>query len=382
MTTYGFTFEKVEAGKPRVDYVLIATILVLTGVGLGTLFSASYFRATILFSDPYHFVQRQVLWTVLGLVCALVVSRIPLQWVANSVPAVVVVSLVLMMLTFVPGIGVRVYGARRWIYVFGSSFQPSEAAKPAIVMYLAYLLSKKQDQLDDPVNSILPPVIVVGVFAGLIHMQNDFSTAFFVVFVSLAVFFIANVRLRYFIALGTMVIPLGIILLLTREHRVNRLLAFLVPDLDPAGSGYQVIASRAALSNGGFWGSGIGLSTRKFGSLPEAHSDFVFAILGEELGFVGVVLVIAIFLAFAYRGYLIAYRARDTFSSLLAFGLTSSILFQALMNLAVVAGLVPATGVPLPFFSSGGSSMLSTLVMCGLLVNVSRASTIEGGDHG
>jgi cell division protein FtsW len=169
-----------------------------------------------------------------------------------------------------------------------------------------------------------------------------------------------------------MAIPLATILLLSREHRVNRILAYLDPAHDPSDTGYQILASRTALVQGGFWGRGIGQGTRKFGALPEAHSDFVFASIGEELGFIGVAVVLILFLAFAYRGFSIAWSTDDTFEALLAFGLTAVILFQALLNMAVVSGLVPATGIPLPFFSQGGSSVFVTLVMCGLLLGLSR----------
>jgi cell division protein FtsW len=362
------------------DSVLMAVLVLLVAVGVSMLFSSSYFRADSLFGDPLYFFRKQSLWVLLGAAAAVLAARINLAFVQKQMPLILGVTLVLMLLTFVPGIGTEFLGARRWIFLFGYSFQPSELAKLTVVLYLAFILSKKQDQMDDPVNALLPPIIVVAVFATLIYVQNDFSTAFFVVAVALAMFFVANVPVRYFIGLGVMTLPLGLILLLSREHRVKRLLSFLEPGWDPAGTGYQVLASKTALRGGGLWGEGIGQSAQKIGQLPEAHSDFVFAVVAEEIGFVGVLLILILFSMFAYRGYLIAYEAPDRFASLLAFGLTSTIFLQALLNLAVVAGLVPATGVPLPFFSSGGSSAFMTLVMCGLLLNVSRYADGAGGD--
>ena len=219
---------------------------------------------------------------------------------------------------------------------------------------------------------LLPPLIVVGLFAVTIYLQNDFSTAMFAVFIALTMFFIADVPFRHFIGLALLTLPLGIILLLSREHRVNRILTFLFPNVDPSGAGYQTLSARAALERGGLWGVGIGRSIRKLGRLPEAHSDFVLAIVGEEIGFVGVFFVMLLFVAFACCGFAIAARARDRFISYMAFGLTASIFFQALFNMAVVSGLVPATGIPLPFFSTGGSSILMTMIMCGMLICVSR----------
>lgn len=362
-----------RTGNQRsMDPVLLAVLVLLVTVGVSMLFSASYFRASNLFGDPLYFFRRQVLWVLLGTAGAVVASRISLGLLQRHMRLILGVTLLLMLLTFVPGIGTEFLGARRWIFVFGYSVQPSELAKLTVVLYLAYILSRKQDRMDDAVNALLPPLIVVGVVALLIYLQNDFSTAFFIVFVALAVFFVADMPLRYFTGLAVMTFPLGLILLLSREHRVNRIISFIEPEWDPAGTGYQVATSMAALRAGGLWGEGIGRSAEKIGRLPEAHSDFVFAVVAEEIGFVGMLLIFALFCVFAYRGYLIAYLATDRFVSLSAFGITSVVMLQALLNFAVVSGLVPATGVPLPFFSSGGSSVFMTLVNSGLLLNLSR----------
>ena len=374
-----FTAERVE--KKQFDLVFLTVLLMLVGIGTTMLFSSSYFRAENLFADPLHFLRRQSAWVALGAIAALAAARVSLDRLQQWIPSLLLVTLALMILTFIPGIGVRFLGARRWIFVMGYSFQPSELVKLTLVIYLAYILSRKHDQIDDPVNALLPPVIVVAVFVTLIYLQNDFSSAGFVIVVAMAMFFIAGVPIRYFLSLGAMITPLSLLLLLTREHRVNRVLAFIDPARDPAGAGYQVLTARAALEHGGVWGVGVGASVRKLGRLPEAHSDFVFAVIAEELGFIGVAAIVALFALLAFRGYRVAYRCGDRFHSFLAFGLTSSILVQALLNMAVVSGLVPATGVPLPFFSSGGSSVFVTLVMCGLLLNVSRR-TDQGETHG
>lgn len=365
-----FSAERVQRTSP--DFVLIGVLILLIGLGLSMLYSASYYRAEVLYGEPEQFFRRQVMWIGLGAVAAVIAMQVPISLVRRGIPALLLVAFVLMILSFVPGVGAQYLGARRWIFLFGYSFQPSELVKLALVLYLAFILEKKQDRMDDPVNALLPPLIVVVLFASLIYLQNDFSTALFVSFVSLVMFFVARVRIRYFISLGVMAIPLATILLLSREHRVNRILAYLDPAHDPSDTGYQILASRTALVQGGFWGRGIGQGTRKFGALPEAHSDFVFASIGEELGFIGVAVVLILFLAFAYRGFSIAWSTDDTFEALLAFGLTAVILLQALLNMAVVSGLVPATGIPLPFFSQGGSSVFVTLVMCGLLLGLSR----------
>ncbi len=361
--------EKIE--KQPMDLMLVLDIVLLLGIGLVVLFSASSYHSKVAYGDPYYYLKRQMVWALIGILLGVVASVTPLELIKRSTPLVVFISFFLMLLTFIPGISRPILGARRWIFVGGLSFQPSELVKFAVVLYLAYIFDKK-DNLEDPVNSILPPVIIVGIFLTLIYLQNDFSTAFFTLFVAASVFFIARIRLIYFFLFGILVVPLGGLLLFTKAHRVKRLIAFLNPLSDPTGAGYQVIAARSALINGGFWGKGLGLGVKKMGGLPEAHSDFIFAVVGEEMGFLGALLVIALFIVFVWRGYAIALRCGDKFSYYLSFGISSLIVFQAILNMSVVSGLVPSTGVTLPFFSAGGSSLLVTLLMTGILVNISK----------
>lgn len=369
----------IERVPPRhSDRVLLLVLALMVGGGLAVLFSSSYYWAEQLYNDPFRLVRRQGIWVVLGITLGLLSSRVSLERLRATVPVMLIGAFGLMILTYVPGLGEEYLGARRWILLFGYSFQPSELVKLMLILYLAHILSKKQGVLDDTFNTVLPPLVVVSVFGTLIYLQNDFSTAIFVVAVCLLMFFVARVRLRFFLSLGIVAAPLTTILVLTSENRAWRILAFLDPEIDRFGAGYQVLAARSALENGGIWGRGVGQSLQKYGALPEPHSDFVFAILGEETGFIGILVVLGLFLLFAYRGFRLAFLSTDCFRSTLAFGLTASILFQALLNMAVVSGLVPATGVPLPLFSAGGSSALVTLLMCGLLINISRAEAANG----
>ncbi len=372
--------EKVERAPG--DFTLVLSIILLLGVGLSVLFSASYYHAETTFGSPYFFLRRQVLRVIIGGVLAYLASRLPTESLRRYTPLLLFGSLVLMVLTFVPGIGTQVQGSRRWLFAFGLSFEPSEAVKFAVVLYLANLFSKKKDKLNDPLNTLLPPLIVVVVFVSLIYLQNDFSTSFFLLFVSFLMFYIAGIRLIYFLLLAGLAVPLGFLLLFTKEHRVRRLIAFIDPAIDPSGSGYQIITARSALVDGGFLGKGLGKSVAKLGRLPEAHSDFIFAVVGEEIGLVGVVFVIVVFAVFAWRGYLISHRCEDSYRYYLAFGITTLVFFQSVLNMAVVAGIVPATGLPLPFFSSGGSSIVMTLFMCGILVRLStEASGLRRPPH-
>lgn len=377
MAGRAFFADQIDSQDHRLDPVFIALVVALIIFGLGMLWSASWFRAQQLYGEPLRFVLRHALWIVTGIVVMAISAVVPLSWIRRLLPLIVLASVVVSLLTFVPGISARYMGARRWIIIFNVSFQPSEVLKATMVIYLAHILARREGEFEEPLQSLIPPTIIVGVFAGIVLLQNDFSTAVFIGLVAAAMFYAAGVPNRYFAGLFALAVPLTLISLFTREHRVRRIIAFLNPGYDPSGSGYQILAARRALQNGGFWGAGIGQSTRKFGGLPEAQSDFLFAVAAEELGLVGVITVVGLFLLLFGRGLYLARRQDDWFRSLLIFGLSTSIFLQALLNIAVVAGAVPATGIPLPFFSAGGSSLVITFAMCGLILNASGGERQE-----
>ncbi len=377
MAGRAFFADQIDSQDHRLDPVFIALVVALIIFGLGMLWSASWFRAQQLYGEPLRFVLRHALWIVTGIVVMAISAVVPLSWIRRLLPLIVLASVVVSLLTFVPGISARYMGARRWIIIFNVSFQPSEVLKATMVIYLAHILARREGEFEEPLQSLIPPTIIVGAFAGIVLLQNDFSTAVFIGLVAAAMFYAAGVPNRYFAGLFALAVPLTLISLFTREHRVRRIIAFLNPGYDPSGSGYQILAARRALENGGFWGAGIGQSTRKFGGLPEAQSDFLFAVAAEELGLVGVITVVGLFLLLFGRGLYLARRQDDWFRSLLIFGLSTSIFLQALLNIAVVAGAVPATGIPLPFFSAGGSSLVITFAMCGLILNASGGERQE-----
>lgn len=377
MAGRAFFADQIDSQDHRLDPVFIALVVALIILGLGMLWSASWFRAQQLYGEPLRFVLRHALWMATGIVVMAISAVVPLSWIRRLLPLIVLSSVVVSLLTFVPGISARYMGARRWIIIFNVSFQPSEILKATMVIYLAHILARREGEFEEPLQSLIPPTIIVAVFAGIVLLQNDFSTAVFIGLVAAAMFYAAGVPNRYFAGLFALAVPLTLISLFTREHRVRRIIAFLNPGYDPSGSGYQILAARRALENGGFWGAGIGQSTRKFGGLPEAQSDFLFAVAAEELGFVGVMIVVGLFLLLFGRGLYLARRQDDWFRSLLIFGLSTSIFLQALLNIAVVAGAVPATGIPLPFFSAGGSSLVITFAMCGLILNASGGERQE-----
>ncbi len=378
MAKRGFFAEQIERNSARFDPLLIGLLSVLVIVGLGMLWSASWFRAEQLYGDPTRFVMRQAMWTTVGMAVLLAAAVFPLDIVRKYLPLVVLTTTIILLLTFVPGVSARYMGARRWIILFNVSFQPSELVKVTMVLYLAHIFARREGDFSQPVQSLLPPFLVVVVLAGIVLAQNDFSTAIFLVSMALTMFLVAGVPLSYFVRMFAVIVPLSLILVFTREHRVRRIIAFLRPSHDPSGGGFQILAARRALENGGLWGVGIGQSVRKFGGLPEVQSDFLFAVLAEELGLVGVVLVTLLFSAFALRGLYLASRQEDWFRSLLISGMVASITLQAFLNIAVVAGAVPATGIPLPFFSSGGSSLVVTFAMCGLIINAAGDPAVLG----
>lgn len=351
------------------DPLLLAVMALLVGIGLTFLFSASYPNALRLSKSPEYFFFRQAVMVLLGGGLALLLAALPVEAIKKGVFAVVLVSIVLSIAVLLMGRDIQ--GARRWIVVGSRTFQPSELVKLAIILYLADVLSRKEEKLDD-FYTLSHPIVMILLFAFLTFAQNDFSTSIFLVFVGASLLFVAGVKFRYLFSGVLAILPFLLVILFSREHRVKRLIAFFDPEKDPSGVGYQIIKAKDALVSGGFWGRGIGSGVKKFGTLPEAHSDFIFAVIGEEAGFIGIFIVIALFAVFAARGYMITFRSSDRFCFYAGFGITTSIFYQAIMNMAVVSGAIPATGVPLPFFSHGGSSILVTLVMCGILLNMSR----------
>jgi len=365
-----FDAERAQSQKTAQFFCLC--VILLMGTGLVTLYSASYSFAARFFGEGNYFIVRQLIYCVAGIACFIILSLINLNVLRKFILPLVIIAASLCVLTFIPGIGVERYGASRWIELGAFTYQPSEMVKFALPLYLAHLLDKKSDNLDNFYSGVLPPVLVTGIFFGLIYRQNNFSTAIFIVINALIIFFLAGIRYRYFFAAITMIIPISALLVFTKEYRVRRLVSFLRPQWDPLGAGFQVNASKDAIISSGLWGKGIGEGTRKLASIPEIHSDFVFSAYVEETGLIGVLLFFALFAVFAVLGYKAALDSKTLFGRLLAAGLTTLIVSQALLNTAVVSGAVPATGLPLPFFSAGGSSLITTMISAGLIANVAR----------
>ncbi len=358
-------------------FPFFAVLLLLLGAGLVSLYSASYFRALNITGDPFYYVRRQAVFALLGIIGALVMAGIPYHYFRFLVPLVLAASLVLMLLTLLSPLGETRLGARRWMSLGPVSLQPSEVVKISVILFLANYLGKHGKRLEE-LRIAAVPVGVVLLFAVLIILQRDFSTALLFVFVMFSMIAVSRTKKIYLLFFLLLVMVPGIMLLLMEEYRLRRVIGFLFPSADPTGMNYQVNMSLRAVASGGFLGTGFGLGTMKH-VIPEVSADFIFASFAEETGLAGVLSVWLLFAALGYIGYraAAAHRHGDQRLFFLGFGCTSMIIWQALINMAVVIGAVPPTGLPLPFFSLGGTNLAMVLTMCGCIGRTVYAPTLQ-----
>jgi len=355
------------------DYWLVLPVIALAGLGLVMVYSASSIVAGDRFGDPAFFLKRQTIWVVLGSAAAALTHRIHYTHLRRFTPVLLALGLASLALVLVPGIGRVAGGARRWISFGGPfSFQPAESFKLILALYLSNFLTHRGLRLGEWRRGVLPPILTTAAAAWLILLQPDLGTAMLLGLLTVTMLFIAGVRLIHLVGLLVSALPLLALAVFSEEYRRQRIFAFLDPWADAQGAGFHIIQSLLALGSGGLFGVGLGGSRQKFFYLPERHTDFVFSILGEELGLLGTGAVVLLFALFAFRGYRAARRAPDRYGSLLAAGLTTMILVQAIMNIGVTSGLLPITGIPLPWVSFGGSSMLFTMIAVGILLNISQ----------
>ncbi len=358
----------------RYDYLLIITTAALLIVGLMMIYSATFALGYQLYGQPTYYFIRQMLWMGLGTLGLIIFARIEYHtWRRFSIP---IMAVTMLLLVLVLAVGDERFGGQRWL--FNGSIQPSELSKLAIIIYIADWLSSKGEQIRRVSYGLIPFAILLGVITGLIVLQRDLGTATLIAVTALAMFFIAGGNLLQ-IVLSALLGGVTLYLLITRSsYRMARLTAFLDPlNSDPLGNGYQIRQILIALGSGGLTGLGLGASRQKFGYIPASHTDGIFAILGEELGLIGVLVVIGLFAFFAYRSFRIALVAPDAFGTVLASGITCSLIFQAIINVGVVTASLPFTGIPLPFISFGGSSVVVSMASVGLLLAVSRRTMPE-----
>ncbi len=360
------------------DLVLFSTVLALLVSGMVMVYSASSIVAFERLADSAYYLKRQAAWVGIGLLAFLVARSVYYQKLRKMAVPALVLSILLLLAVLLPQVGQVAGGARRWISVGGFGFQPVEIAKPALLLFLAHLCVMKGAVLHDLRRGVLPPLVVTGGMALLVFLQPDMGSAVLLGAIALSVLFMAGVRIAHLGLLLAAGLPVVVLAAVRADYRLARLIAFLNPWNDPQGSGFHIIQSLVALGSGGLVGVGLGESRQKFFYLPERHTDFIFAILGEEMGLIGTLGLVLLFALLAYRGYRISRAAPDRFGTLLAAGITVSIVGQALANMGVVTGLLPVKGVTLPLVSFGGSSLVTTMAQLGALMNISRYSRESG----
>ncbi len=357
-------------GIKSVDYSLVVIILMLLCFGLVMVFSASSANAHYAHGDATYFFKRQLLWAVAGLVVMWFVSLFSYKKLRRYANLLFTITIVMLLL--VPLIGVEANGAKRWLGVGSLTFQPSEFAKLTLVLFLARSITYYPKRVDKLTDGYLRYLFVILVISCLVLLQPHMSGAIVIAVGGCAVLFAAGFKIRYFITTVLCAIPALLALAISSPYRFKRITSFLDPFSDMLGESWQIVQSLYAIGSGGLFGLGLGQSRQKFLYIPEPQNDFIYAIICEELGFIGAVFVIFLFGLLIWKGIMIAKDAPDEFSSLTAAGITSLVAVQVLMNIAVVTSTMPVTGVPLPFFSYGGSSLVILLIEMGILLNISR----------
>ncbi|MCR5046191.1 MAG: putative lipid II flippase FtsW [Treponema sp.] len=378
MGGYSFYPDKPISQYKKSDTGLIVSIILMWGIGICALFVCSSSYCGKVFGDELLLVKRQLFASAVGLGGLLFFAFAPLSTIRRMLPLIMLVCVLLLLATFVPALNEERNGAKRWVKLPFFRFQPSELAKFAIILYLANFFDKYQRDRNIEERSVFPAVVVMSLFVILIFAERDFSTGLFLFLICLLLFFISGIKTLWLIPMAVIGIPALAMMIVWEPYRMERIAGYLHPEQFSQGVNYQTNASLRAIGAGGFWGQGIGNGLIKLNSIPEVQADYIFAGWTEAMGFVGVALYFIILCVFAYRAYKISINCPDRFGAIGTFGCISSIFFQSLANLAVVCGAIPSTGIPLPFFSAGGSSMIVTMSMCGFMINAAR----EDGDSG
>ena len=358
--------------KKKFDVILFASVLILIFFGLIMIYSASSIWAEYKFNDAFKYVKQQGLFIIIGIFLMVFISKIDYNKYYEKSNLILGVCLVLLVLVLIPGIGSVRNGSQSWFGIGSFGVQPSEFSKLGLIIFTARYLTINDKYLKDIKKGVIPIMLVLFLIFGLIMLQPDFGTGMIIVVSILSMLFIAGVSIKFFLSLGA-VGAFGIVFLIAiAPYRMDRITSFLDPWKDPLGTGFQIIQSLYAIGPGGLLGQGFLKSRQKQFYLPEPQTDFIFSIISEEFGILGILIVASLFLIILYRGIKIALNSKDEFSKYLAFGMIFQILIQAVMNLMVVVGLIPVTGVTLPFLSYGGSSLMITLLEIGIVLNISR----------
>jgi cell division protein FtsW len=355
------------------DIQLLFPVLFLVGIGIVMVYSASSAVALKKFGSDYLFLKKQAIFAFVGIIALVACRHFPYQWYRPLTYPLLALALLFLVAIQVTDFGLSAGGAARWLRISYLTFQPSELARFALVVFLAYSLEKKREKIKALSIGFLPHVFVFGVFALCIFQQPDFGSVVILGILTWLMMFVGGVSCTHLLTSLIALLPMAVYYLVKAEYRVKRLLSFLNPWEYPADEGYQVVHSLMAFGTGGLWGTGIGKGFQKLFYLPEPHTDFIFAIIGEEFGLVGVLIIIGLYGLILVKGIQIARNAPDTFGSLMAFGLTSAMGLQVCINMGVALGLLPTKGLTLPFLSYGGTSLLLNMASIGILMNISAA---------
>lgn len=360
-----------------IDYTLLCAILVLLFIGIVMVYSASSYYALYqidVYNTEFYF-YKEITWSIVGVIGMLVTMSIDYHYYKKWTPWLVLITLVFLVLVLF--VGSNINGAVRWIRLGPLSFQPSELAKYVVVLYLALLIDKRKGKITKFKEGTIFYLAVAGVFAGLILLEKNLSITAIVMMVAFIMILVGGAKISHLFSLVPVGLVAGIALIFIQSYRLKRLTSFLNPWADTSGDSYQLVQSLYALGSGGIFGVGIGNSRQKALFMPEPHNDFIFSIIGEEIGLIGCIIIISIFMFIVIKGTSIAIKARDNYGFLLAIGIISVIAIQAIINIAVVTGSMPVTGVPMPFISYGGTSLVFNLGAMGILLNISRQSKEE-----
>ena len=360
--------------KRTFDPIILVSAIALIAIGIVMVYSSSAVIAMQRYHDPQFFLKRHLMWLILGLISMVVVARIDYRKIIKLTYPLLVFSIVLLILVFMPYFSKEVGGARRWLSFWAFSFQPAELVKFSMILFLTYSLVKRKDYLQDFTYGYLPNLVVIGVFFILIIVQPDLGSVVVMSIVAFILMVAAGVRFSFLFSTVLMMIPFLYMAIFKVGYRKKRIMAFLDPWNDPLGTGFQTIQSLLAFGRGGVLGLGLGEGKQKLFYLPEPHTDFVFSVIGEELGFIGISAVLSLFLILIWRGIRVSLRSPDLYGTYLSLGITLTIGIQAVINMGMAAGLLPTKGLPLPFISVGGSSLLISMVSIGVLLNISEHS--------
>ena len=373
MNQYDFYAHKPSETYHKSDVWLLISMLLLWGLGMFTILVCSQSYAARFFNnDSLYFVKRQLICSGAGLILFFVIFFMDMETMKKLVIYLVLGTLVLCALTFIKPLSVEKNGARRWIKLpMRFTFQPSELVKFSLVLYLASYFEKMSEDVSGE-KDVLPCVGVFLLMVLLVLLQRDFSTSVFLIAIGILMFFVAGAKLKWVIPFMIFAIPVGFLVITSEQYRIERIIGFLKPSEGAQSFNYQATAAKTTISAGGIWGAGIGKGLTKLNSIPEVQADYIFAGWTEAMGYVGVIAFVALLVFFAWRGYKAAANCPDRFAAYGCFGCVSVIVMQSVINLMVVCGLLPSTGIPLPFFSVGGSSIIVTLAMCGFILNASR----------